>query len=82
MLALSLPGFSGCQKVTQKQCNQVKKGMDIDQVAKMLGGRGEEKPTGSTAGPDVTYRTWQNPDGTSCDVLFRKGKVFKTMWTK
>ena len=82
LLAFSLPACSGCQKVTQKKCSQVKNGMDIDQVAKVLGGRGEEKPTGGTAGAEVTYRTWPNSDGTSCDVLFRRGKVYKTMWSK
>ena len=82
LLACWTPACSGCQKVTQKQCKQVKNGMDIDQVAKVLGGRGEEKPTGSAAGLEVTYRTWPNSDGTSCDVLFRDGKVYRTMWSK
>jgi hypothetical protein len=72
----------GCKKVTKAQCDQVKNGMDITQVAKVLGSRGDEKPTGSTAGVEVTLRTWSNADGSACDVLFRKGKVYKTIWTK
>jgi hypothetical protein len=80
--ALSLLAGAGCQKVTKAQCDQVKKGMDIIQVARALGNRGEEKPTGSTAGPEVVQRTWSNADGTSCNVLFRRGKVYQTLWSK
>lgn len=81
-LALAFPLAGGCQKVTKSQCDKVKNGMDITQVAKVLGNRGEEKPTGSTAGVEVTQRKWSNSDGTACDVLFRRGKVYKTIWTK
>lgn len=82
VLALALAAGPGCKKVTKAQCDKVKNGMDITQVAKVLGSRGDEKPTGSTAGAEVTQRTWSNADGTACDVLFRRGKVYKTIWTK
>ncbi len=81
-LALALASGPGCKKVTEAQCGKVKNGMDIIQVAKVLGNRGDEKPTGSTAGLDVTHRTWSNADGSACDVMFRKGKVYKILWTK
>lgn len=82
VLALALVAGSGCKSVTKAQCTKVKNGMDITAVAKVLGNRGDEKPTGSTAGVDVTQRTWANADGSRCDVLFRKGKVYKTIWSK
>jgi len=82
VLTLVLIAGPGCKKVSRAQCRKVKKGMNITQVAKVLGNRGDEKPTGSTAGVDVTQRTWSNADGTRCDVLFRRGKVYKTLWTK
>ena len=71
----------GCKEVSKAQCERVKPGMDITQVAKILGSRGAEKPTGSTAGVNVTHRTWTNSDGSACDVMFRKGKVYKKMWS-
>ena len=55
--------------------------MDITQVARVLGSRGAEKPTGGTAGANVTHRTWTNADGSACDVMFRKGKVYKKLWS-
>lgn len=82
VLALVFVAGPGCKKVTKAQCDKVKNGMDITQVAKALGSRGDEKPTGSTAGVNVTLYTWSNSDGSACDVLLRKGKVYKTIWTK
>jgi hypothetical protein len=82
VLALTLVCVPGCKKVTEAQCGKVKNGMDITQVAKVLGNRGDEKATGSTAGLNVTHRTWSNADGSACDVMFRKGKVYKILWTK
>jgi len=81
-LSLALVTLPGCKKVSEAQCGKVKKGMDITQVAKILGSRGEERATGSTAGLDVVHRSWPNPGGSSCDVMFRKGKVYKILWTK
>ena len=80
--ALAAALSAGCQKVTRSQCHRVKHGMDITQVAQVLGNRGSEKPTGSTAGVEVVQRSWSNSDGSSCNVLFREGKVYKVLWSK
>src|SRR5687768_5955298 len=66
---------SGPAVVTREEFKQVKPGMALEEVQRVIGDPGKELSKGDMPGRTLQTRSWNNPDGSGVTVSFENGKV-------